>query len=1203
MRSRLSRLWSGWLVGGLLQFARVAEGQEAWTTAPPATTQNLWGVAHGAGQFVAVGEGSALLSSPDGLTWAARVVPTPGYWLVGVAHGNGTWVVVGDRGLILTSTDLVAWSLRASGTASRLNGVAFGGGRWIAVADSGELLTSTDAITWTRLKPSGDRLRGIVHAYGQFLITGDNGLVRSTVDATDYDERILPGSFFLEAVTHARRTFVAVGEGGFAVRSGDGLNWTASPTGSAAHFRGLAFFNNQFIAAGTDGTVLTSPDAVGPWATRRSGTTALLTSAAASEAAAVVVGFGGTVLRSAPTPSAPVITSAPREVTEVAGSNVLLEVAAAGSLPLAYQWSFNGEPLPGATSDRLFLPGVQLAQAGAYAVRVSNAQGAATTGPAFLRLVGSTAPGPIVDPVFLPQLAMPNGIAAAVEQPDGKIVIGGAGFFVTPGVSPFALARLNRDGSLDASFALGSGLNSGASVAQLVLQPDGKVLVAGSFESIHGVRRPGLARLNLDGSVDVSFTAPPARVTGAPAKVAVQADGKVLVLAGSTLFRLRPDGSEDASFTAQPARDFGVFATGGIAVIGTDRVLRRIRADGTPDPAPIQYTVPGYTGGSIFEPGTLRSPDSLLSSAEGRVYGLSSYPLTIADRGSHHAIVELDGGTAPFFKLFYSGNTALQSYTYLPTTRGTLVVAVNARASGGTRLEDRTGSVSRYSASGALDTSLSSGAGANRPISGLFPLRDGGVLVTGSFTTFDGVARPNLVRLVPANATEAVAPTLAATSPEAAAVLPGAAVQLAALAAGTAPLTYRWTIQGRDGPVPLASAAAAAPTLRFLPVVPGVYTATVTVTNRAGTVTGAPIRIVVADSAPVITSLPSTVTVLSGRAVTLTVEAAGTQPLTYQWLREGTVVGTGSSLTIPRASSAQAAEYTVVLTNRLGRTTSSPVRLVVDGSARLVNLSTRTGVAPGRPLIAGFVITGPGSQRVLVRGVGPGLAAFGLTGALPNPALTVLDSAGRFVAGNDDFDRGPSSATPGGVVDGVGAFRLGSPLDSALVATLPAGAYTAQLAASPDGGEAPGGIALLEVYRADDAATRLINLSSRGFVGTGAALAIAGIAIEGEQPRRFLIRATGPALRAFGVDDALADPVLNLTSAAGQSLFLNDDWGVASNAPELAATAARLGAFALPAGSADSALLVTLAPGNYTALVNGKGESSGTALIEVYEVP
>lgn len=103
--------------------------------------------------------------------------------------------------------------------------------------------------------------------------------------------------------------------------------------------------------------------------------------------------------------------------------------------------------------------------------------------------------------------------------------------------------------------------------------------------------------------------------------------------------------------------------------------------------------------------------------------------------------------------------------------------------------------------------------------------------------------------------------------------------------------------------------------------------------------------------------------------------------------------------------------------------------------------------------------------------------------------------------------------------------------------------------------------------------------------------------------RRFLIRGVGPGLLPFGVTDALADPVLNLTSSTGESLFRNDDWGPAANAAEVAATSARLGAFALAPGSKGAALLVTLAPGNYTALVSGAGDGTGTALIEVYEVP
>ncbi len=286
----------------------------------------------------------------------------------------------------------------------------------------------------------------------------------------------------------------------------------------------------------------------------------------------------------------------------------------------------------------------------------------------------------------------------------------------------------------------------------------------------------------------------------------------------------------------------------------------------------------------------------------------------------------------------------------------------------------------------------------------------------------------------------------------------------------------------------------------------------------------------------------------------------------------------------------------MVVTNSLGRTFSLPARLTVDTTARLANISTRTSISAERPLIAGFVITGDAGQRVLVRGIGPGLTQFGLTGTLPDPAIAVVDGTGRVVASNNNFD---STATPAGLVEGVGAFRLTSTLDAALLATLPSGAYTVQLTDTA----ARSGVGLLEVYRADDAPSRLVNLSSRGFVGTASSLAIAGIAVEGERPRQFLIRGVGPALQIFGVTDALVDPVLNLTSAAGDSLFRNDDWGSSGNGAELATTSARLGAFALPSGSKDAALLVTLAPGNYTALVNGQGDTTGTALIEVYEVP
>jgi hypothetical protein len=267
------------------------------------------------------------------------------------------------------------------------------------------------------------------------------------------------------------------------------------------------------------------------------------------------------------------------------------------------------------------------------------------------------------------------------------------------------------------------------------------------------------------------------------------------------------------------------------------------------------------------------------------------------------------------------------------------------------------------------------------------------------------------------------------------------------------------------------------------------------------------------------------------------------------------------------------------------------------GTARLTNISLRAGAGTGdTTLIAGFVVSGNSGKRVLVRGVGPGLAAFGLTGLLPDPRVSVLDSAGRTVTSNDDYD---NVLTPSGVVTGVGAFPFTNRSDAALVVTLAPGSYTAQIADAAN----RTGVALIEVYDADDTGNRISNLSGRALVGTGANVAICGIAVQGDKPRQFLIRGIGPALTGFGVNGALVDPLLTLTSATGATVATNDDWESAGNAADLIASAAKVGAFTLPRGSKDSAVLISLAPGNYTGLISGANGTTGIALLEVYEVP
>lgn len=264
-------------------------------------------------------------------------------------------------------------------------------------------------------------------------------------------------------------------------------------------------------------------------------------------------------------------------------------------------------------------------------------------------------------------------------------------------------------------------------------------------------------------------------------------------------------------------------------------------------------------------------------------------------------------------------------------------------------------------------------------------------------------------------------------------------------------------------------------------------------------------------------------------------------------------------------------------------------------SARLVNIATRVAVGgtAGTP-IPGFVVGGTGAKPVLVRAVGPALAGFGVGGVLADPRLTVLAGTAT-VAANDNW-----LAADAATMTGAGAFALpAGSRDAAAVATLAPGAYTVPVA----GADATGGVALVEVYDAAPAGgSFLVNASTRAHVGTGDAVLIPGFVIAGPGAVRLLVRAVGPTLASFGVANSLADPTLTLFRA-GAPLATNDNWSAGANAAEIAAAATAFGAFALPAGSRDAALVVTLPAGAYSAVVSGVGGSSGTALVEIYSEP
>jgi hypothetical protein len=295
----------------------------------------------------------------------------------------------------------------------------------------------------------------------------------------------------------------------------------------------------------------------------------------------------------------------------------------------------------------------------------------------------------------------------------------------------------------------------------------------------------------------------------------------------------------------------------------------------------------------------------------------------------------------------------------------------------------------------------------------------------------------------------------------------------------------------------------------------------------------------------------------------------------------------------------------ITATNSAGTTVGTlTITVAAQLYARIVNFSARAMSGTGSDtLIVGFVVSGNG-KNLLVRGIGPTLASFGVASPLNDPLLT-LDGPGGLIATNSAWQTGSSGQAQGSLITAtdtqVGAFALpNGSADAALLATVNEGMYTASIL-SPNG---TSGVALAEIYDADVAlspASRLVNVSARTDVGPGQGTFIGGLVIEGNTPETVLIRGVGPTLVSFGVTGVLADPQIALFSGSSQ-IASNAGWGTGSStAAQLSATAAQVGAFALIAGSKDSVLLVTLQPGAYTIEVTSVSNASGVALIEVYD--
>ncbi len=263
----------------------------------------------------------------------------------------------------------------------------------------------------------------------------------------------------------------------------------------------------------------------------------------------------------------------------------------------------------------------------------------------------------------------------------------------------------------------------------------------------------------------------------------------------------------------------------------------------------------------------------------------------------------------------------------------------------------------------------------------------------------------------------------------------------------------------------------------------------------------------------------------------------------------------------------------------------------------LLNVSTRLQVGlVDHVAISGFIVGGTGTKKLLLRAIGPSLTQSGITDPLADPYLELHDQTGAIIATNDNW---ATTEVGGAIVADQQAEILAStvapanPAEAAMIVDLSPGAYTAVVRSANTGT----GIGLAEVYDLSQSApATLANLSTRGFIQTGADVLIGGFILGGSDPSNLIVRALGPSLLQAGISDVLIDPTLDLRDANGTLLASNDNWADTQQAEITASGLA-------PSDPREAAIEQTLSPGSYTATVSGKGGGIGVGLVEVYKLP
>lgn len=344
------------------------------------------------------------------------------------------------------------------------------------------------------------------------------------------------------------------------------------------------------------------------------------------------------------------------------------------------------------------------------------------------------------------------------------------------------------------------------------------------------------------------------------------------------------------------------------------------------------------------------------------------------------------------------------------------------------------------------------------------------------------------------------------------------------------------------------------------------------------------------------TNLDATVATLSGEGITITLYRLDTYGLYYRIATNPGDYGFTNIFDSAQGEDVDPDEY--LFWDDIHPTTAGHHQLAVEANALLsgtalpaaqaLNLSTRLNVGTGdNVLIGGFIISGTDSKEVIVRGLGPSLAVNGvpLPDRLADPALDLYQDSTLIMSNNNWKDSQQSEIEATGIPPT-------DDLESAMVATLAPGSYTAILRGN-NGGTGNG---LVEVYDLDTAAkSTLANTSTRGLVQTGDNVLIGGFIVGDGASDTVVVRAIGPSLSDAGVTDPLQDPTLDLYDADGAVIMSNDNW---RDSQETLLQSSGL----TPTNDAESAIITSLAPGAYTAIVRGQNDTTGVALVEIFNL-